>query len=172
MFVHPSVTNLDAFLLAQGPVTSFDGTKFFTASLTTENQLRNQLHIMGSLLSLSNIGGSRKVTPECPYILGNCNAETAQMFDLVYLRRFVLTSKAQFTNDPLDINIFAPYHPDGLNIAKPSGGKTGDEPADPANCVSNTGLRCITDKDYRAYPMLIERDTRWNSNPSVFFQSN
>lgn len=172
MFVNPSITNLDAFLLAQGPVVSYDGTKFFTTALTTENQLRNQLHIMGSLLSLNNIGGSRQVTPECPYIVGNCNADTAQMFDLVYLRRYALTSKAQFTNDPLDTNIFSPYHPDGLGIAKKSGGTTGDEPVTPASCSGNPGLRCITDADYRAYPMLIERDTRWNSEPSIFFQSN
>ncbi len=173
MLIDPSITNLDAFLVSQGPAVSFDGTKFFTKSLTTENQLRNQLHIMGSLLTLNNIGGSRQVTPECPYIVSNCNAETAQMFDLVYMRRFALQSKTVFTGDPLDMSTMVPYHPAGFDVAKKSGGTVGAEPASAASCTSNpTDLRCIKDNDYRAYPMLIERDTRWNQTPSIFFLVN
>lgn len=167
LFIDPSVTNVDAFLFSQGPMVSYSSVDnvFYTKNNTTERKLRNQLHIMGSLLTLNNIAGSRATQVQCPYIIQNCTEDTAQMFDLVYLRRFVLQPLALFTGLPADGNTLVPYHPDGGNIAKKSGGMTGNQtsPASPE-------LRTISDLDYRPYPMLIERDIRWNSNPSALFK--
>lgn len=57
LFIDPKITNIDAFLFAQGPMVSYSETegKLYTKTLTTERKLRNQLHIMGSLLTLNNI---------------------------------------------------------------------------------------------------------------------
>lgn len=108
----------------------------------------------------------------CPYIVpgASCDADTASIFDLILMRRYKLVSKSKFTNLPADNNIFTPDHPNGINIAKKSGGTTGDEPTiNPVPCGSNE-LRCIADQDYRPYRMLIERDLRWNTNPSELFK--
>lgn len=90
------------------------------------------------------------------------------MFDLIYLRRFALQPLSIFTGLLSDNNTIVPYHPDGPAIAKKSGGLTSSTitPASPQE------LRHITDPDYRPYPMLIERDTRWNTNPSELLKIN
>lgn len=115
LFIDPSITNIDAFLFSQGPMVSYSSTGgfFYTKNLTSERTLRNQLHIMGSLLTLNNIAGSRQSPIECPYIIENCTDDTASMFDLVYLRRFMVVPISVFTGLPEDNNTLVPYHPDG-----------------------------------------------------------
>jgi len=149
------------------------GQKLYSlSSPLSDNQLRNQLHIMGSLLTLNTIGEAQ--IPKCPYIVTNCTEETAPIFDLINLRNFKFTSLSTYTSSPSDNAIMTPYHPNGKNIAKISGGNIeAQEPAGTDAVTCNTGppdLRCITDRDYRPYPMLIERDLRWNSNPSELFK--
>jgi hypothetical protein len=172
LFIDPNITNIDAFLFAQGPMVSYsDSTSqqvFYTKSTAKSDvALRNQLHIMGSLLTLNKIGESS--IPKCPYIVANCTQDTATVFDLVNLRNFKFTSKSTYSSDPLDNLIMAPYHPNGNNTAKISGGTTETEEPSTFTCVWD--LRCITDADYRGYPMLIERDLRWNTNRSLFFRA-
>lgn len=168
MLVDPSVTNIDAFLFAQGPMVSYDEVEniFYSKTLTTERKLRNQLYINGSILTLNTITGSRQATPECPYMVDNCTTEVAQMFDLVYTRRFTLGSISLFAPFDTADTRMVPYHPDGPNIAKRAGGVTGTV------TYSGNELRSIAEPDYYPYPMLIERDTRWNTVPSRLFQVN
>lgn len=168
MLIDPTVTNIDAFLFAQGPMVSYDEIEniFYSKSLTTERKLRNQLYINGSILTLNTITGSRQSTPECPYMVENCTPDVSQMFDLVYTRRFALGSISLFAPFDTTDTRKVPYHPDGPEIAKRAGGVTG------VNVTSGNELRSIADPDYYAYPMLIERDTRWNSVPSRLFQVN
>ena len=169
MFVDPAVTNIDAFLFAQGPMVSYSDAegKFYSSALATDRKLRNQLHIMGSLLTLNNISGARKTPAECPYVVSNCDAagNIAQIFDLIYLRRFTLSPLSVFTGVAADRNTMVPYHPDGFTIAKRSGGITGIQTLPPSS-----ELRYITDPAYSPYPMLIERDLRWNTVPSNLFK--
>ncbi|MDD2745175.1 MAG: hypothetical protein PHU93_01435, partial [Candidatus Gracilibacteria bacterium] len=173
MFVDPAVTNLDAFVFAQGPMVTYDANDtvggkniLYTALNTTERKLRNQLYINGSILTLNTITGSRQSSPECPYIIDNCTADVSQMFDLVYVRRFTLGSISLFPPFNTADTRTVPYHPDGPNFAKRAGGVTG------TNTVSGNELRSITETTYQPYPMMIERDLRWNSSPSRLFQVN
>ncbi len=167
VFVNPDITNLDAFVFAQGPVVSYKSSEnvLYAEQNATDRRLRNQLHIMGSLLSLNNIKGSRNTPPECPYIVENCNPDIAQIFDLIYLRRFQESPLSFYTGNPAD-TVKVPYHPDGADRAKRSGGMTWTNTTVPAE-----GLRTVTDPAYRPYPLIIERDTRWNSSPSALFKS-
>jgi hypothetical protein len=139
---------------------------FYSRSNTTEQKLRNQLGVYGSILTLNTITGSRQAIPECPYNIDNCNDDIAQIFDFVYTRRFV-TGPASLCApyDEADTRI-VPYHPMSPDLAKWIGGKTG------AFTTSTNELRYITDPEYRPYPMVIERDLRWNSSPSRLFQVN
>lgn len=180
MFIDPKITNIDAFLFSQGTITSWsdgaaDGQKFYVKSQLTEEKLRNQLQIMGSMLSLNTIAGSRKTPIDCPYIAMNTNLcknvnpivreDTSQIFDLIYLRRYTTTSLKTYTGDPADALTKVPYHPAGQNVAKRAGGATG-----PITAPNTTDrLRDILDPEYYAYPMLIERDLRWNIKPSTLF---
>jgi len=173
LFVDPRITNIDAFLFAQGPLVSYNEEDivngeniFYSRSNTTEQKLRNQLGVYGSILTLNTITGSRQAIPECPYNIDNCNDDIAQIFDFVYTRRFV-TGPASLCApyDEADTRI-VPYHPMSPDLAKWIGGKTG------AFTASTNELRYITDPEYRPYPMVIERDLRWNSSPSRLFQVN
>lgn len=135
---------------------------------------------MGSLLTLNKIGEAE--TPVCPYIVSNCTLDTAPIFDLVNFRNFKFQSLSLITENATDNTIMTPFFPalrdangaviqNGHMIAKVSGGNVEDrEPTGAITC--NGELRCITDHDYRPYPMLIERDTRWNSSPSELFKVN
>lgn len=168
MFIDPSITNLDTFLFAQGPIISYSDAEnvFYTEANTTERRLRNQLYINGSILSLNTIGG--KIDTVCPYIVDNCTSETAQMFDLIYTRRFSLVGRNIYPPYNQADTSKVPYHPDGPEIAKKAGGLTG------TNSVSTNELRYVDDPNYYPYPLVIERDLRWNSSSTTsrLFQTN
>ncbi|HRI36659.1 MAG TPA: hypothetical protein PK765_06460 [bacterium] len=168
-FIDPDVTNIDAFVISQGPVVSYSddltAQKYYGRYTTEDSDLRNQLHIYGSLLALNNIGGSRQSPAQCPYIVLNCGDENSQVFDLIYLRRFAQVYKYKITGDPLDTGLVA-FYPGSWNTAKRSGGLTGDT----MTCSMSSGLRCISDPDYQKTPLFIERDNRWNSDPSILFR--
>lgn len=175
MFVDPKITNIDAFLFAQGPMVSYsddaldmvNGKRIlFSKANTTEQKLRNQLSIYGSILTLNTITGSRQATPECPYNVDNCTEDVAQIFDFVYTRRFVTGPASLCSPFDLTDTRTVPYHPLSPDMAKWAGGKTGSFSA------SSNELRSIDDATYRPYPMIIERDLQWNSSPSRLFQVN
>lgn len=127
LFVDPSITNIDAFLFAQGPMVSYSNdvtaNELYTkSSLKSNLQLRNQLHIMGSLLTLNKIGESQNV--KCPYIVANCTEEIAPIFDLINFRNFKFTSLSTYTGNPADNLKLSPFFPGPINNqAKTSGGK-------------------------------------------------
>ena len=64
----------------------------------TLDLLKNQLYIKGQVFSENTIGWARTDPLQCPYYLGTvCDIDTAQKYDLNYLRRyFVYDSHATF----------------------------------------------------------------------------
>jgi len=62
--------------------------------------LKNQLYIYGSIVSENTIGGSRMNPVRCPSLLSitNCDMDTAQRYDLNYLRRYYLYEGNPFDN--------------------------------------------------------------------------
>jgi hypothetical protein len=183
IFIDTEVTNIDAFLIAQGPMVSFAHTepvwntsKIYGMGNTLETELVNQLHINGSILALNTIGGWRDKVNEnyvCPYIVTNCDQNAAQYFDLIFLRRFKTIGRSYFTNQASDNSILVPFYPDRNlpNWALRSGWFTGTNGTSSNELDPPQSLRHITDSAYQNFPMLIERDTRWNNSPSRLFLS-
>lgn len=194
MFIDPKITNIDAFLFAQGPMVSYDANEkilgknfFYSNDVARTSSLSNQLYINGSILTLNTITGARQNPLECPYIVDNCTSSIAQIFDLTYTRSFRILSKSTMSGIATDTEL-VPYYkysdcsntPAGTTcipndplvppwtFAKKAGGLTGTA----VNTASNTELRSITDTTYQPYPIIIERDLRWNSAPSRLFQVN
>ncbi|MDQ7009384.1 MAG: hypothetical protein Q9M94_03785 [Candidatus Gracilibacteria bacterium] len=159
-FIEEDVTNIDSFLVSQGPVVSYtdfgDNNTFFTKNNLSETYLRNQLYIYGSIISLNNIGGSRKEEVICPYIIQNCNENIAQIFDFIYLRRYTEVPKSFYGSQYGNGKV--PYHPNGIDISKKSG--------------YNDNLRKVTDNDKKGLPLIIDRDKKWDYSPSLFTQFN
>ncbi len=90
IYISPTITNIAGTLFAEKSLISYDGTKELDGS-TTVQTLKNQLHIYGSVISENTIGGSRQSTPQCPfYVTSTCSINTAQKYDLNYLRRYYL----------------------------------------------------------------------------------
>ncbi len=172
-FIDSKVTNIDAFIVSQWPMVTYDQTKTKLYWNTIEaNELRNQLQIYGSVLSLNTIWGFKDVwlNFECPYIIDNCTSNESAIFDLVFLRRYNLIWK-KFYDDTYTWTEVAAYHPNWYDIAKRSWWKTWYfNLTDSESCwTPDSDLRCITDSDYKKYPLFIQRDTMWNSSPSIMF---
>jgi len=95
-FVNPSVTNIDAFVVSEWPLVSYDSKLYVTDVRKATIDLPYQLHIYGSLLSLNTNGGTENLgnTFTCPYIITNCTSQNnyASIFDLVFLRQWTKTS--------------------------------------------------------------------------------
>lgn len=193
LYIDPEITNIDAFMFSQWPAVSLDITSawynkprdvFFTKKKTVDTSLTNQLEIYWAITSLNTIGWSRKTTPECPYIVTNCNATTweniAQMFDITYLRRFKYASWDMYG---LNASDKIPYYPvewnpaSSVNKTKVVWGwcwidaKLWSTTKNKCQSTTNTNLRQATLK-YEAYPLIIERNSIWNSNPSILLKVN
>ena len=165
-FIDEAVTNIDAFIVSQWPVVSYSESDlnelFFTQNNLNEKYLRNQLYIYGSIISLNNIWGSKKTTPICPYIIGNCNENISQVFDLIYLRRYMEVPENYYPGETWTDKV--PYHPTDIYIAKKSWFN--------ANLTENTDLRKVSDNDKNSLPLIIERDKKWDHSPSLFTNFN
>lgn len=164
MLINPEVTNIDSYLVSKWPIISYNWTKLYSGNNTQEWDLRNQLHIYWSVLSLNNVGWS--INWECPYIINNCNTDTSKIFDLTYLRRFFLVDKSVFT-DSKDLTWWSsvPYNPNWWTISKKSWWLTWTN----YNC-SSSELRCLQDSDYYPYPTIIQKDPIWTTSQSKFFE--
>ena len=94
IYVDPSVTNIVWTLFAEKSILWYDWTEIdWSTDVVT---LKNQLHIYGSLFSENTIGWSREETPRCPYyITSGCDYQTAQKYDLNYLRRYYLINSEE-----------------------------------------------------------------------------
>lgn len=93
IFINPKVTKLESTLYADRSVSSYDWTNILTPNTWwTYKELKNQLHIYGSLFSNNTIWGSIKVDNNdkalCPYFIDkkDCTIEEAQKYDLYNLR--------------------------------------------------------------------------------------
>jgi hypothetical protein len=135
-FINTSITNIDAFIVSQWPVVSYDWIKLYWNSIES-GELRNQLFIFWSLFSLNSIGWFKAQefgvywpnNPnwfKCPYIIWNCDSNISWVFDLAFLRRYVPISK-KFYDPTFDDSTFAendkimiPYHPDSKLTADKS----------------------------------------------------
>lgn len=173
IFINPEVTNIDASLIAEWPVVSYDvNEEKLYGSTIDEKDLRNQLHIYGSLLSLNTIGWAKEVwatNHSCPYIISPCNRNTASVFDLANIRKFTVQAELNGITWAPTWKSFA-FHPTDMNTAKRSGWSTwlfelsiDDTPS---------WLRVITDDDYKTFPLFIERDARISSSPSIIFKTD
>ncbi len=168
-FIDPSVTNIDSFIVSQWPIVSYDDGKVFMTP--TDTDLKNQLHIYGSTLSLNTIGWYKWATNDkddskCPYIIQNCNQKTAFIFDLVHLRKYSLEGTQAWSS------LLSPS-----GWWKRSGGNTSKLTSEnkiitQADTNWYNGLRYISDKDYIIYPLFVERDVSWNKSPSTMFRSD
>lgn len=99
IYVHPDVTDISAVLYADRAVMtaidsdnsgSISGTEVFDGT-SDPADFSDQLYIYGSVFSENTIGWARSIPRECPYYVAICDtAQTAERYDLNYLRRYVL----------------------------------------------------------------------------------
>lgn len=90
LYISPSVTNIVGAYVIDGSVISYNSSELWYS--TAASVLKNQLLVYGTLVSENTIGWSRASPPICPSLLwvGVCTLETAQTYDLNYLRRYYL----------------------------------------------------------------------------------
>jgi hypothetical protein len=101
LYIDKWVTNIVGTFILDGSVISYDGTNElgYNASII---DLKNQLHIFGTIVSENTIGWSRQNPPKCPSLIVSCpDNKVAQKYDLNYLRRYYLVG------DPGDRNPFS-----------------------------------------------------------------
>lgn len=116
LYIDPDVTNIAATIYAEGSLISFDGSNELSGN-TQQEILKNQLHIYGSVFSENTIGGSVNSTwpslYSCPFNMSenSCDKDTAQKYDLNYLRRYQLYAVDQDGNTATTDDIFTiPVH--------------------------------------------------------------
>jgi hypothetical protein len=78
-------------MFTEKSIVSYDGINTLNGD-TDADVLNNQLYIYGSVFSENTIGGSRLSLWKCPYYISSlsCTIETAQTYDLNYLRRYFI----------------------------------------------------------------------------------
>jgi hypothetical protein len=158
IYIHPSVTNISAFIYADGAVLGYDGTTEL-GQTTSISILKNQLYIYGSVMAANTIGGSAAATPICPayYASTACTREVAQKFDLNYLRRYFLVdaSTVGWATGTFVPNGWARIIGGGTcNIA--------------GVCTSVAGLTAkftTTSANLAKYPVIVEYDPNILKNP-------
>ncbi|MDD2907715.1 MAG: hypothetical protein PHH98_03685 [Candidatus Gracilibacteria bacterium] len=105
VYIHPNVLEVDAILYADRAVVSYDGTEISPDNGGTYDYLSNQLYIYGTVFSNNTIGGSVQSPYLCPFYVVTCNLDTAQKYDMNYLRRGYITKKsATYEDYPVIIN--------------------------------------------------------------------
>jgi len=89
IYVDPSVLEIDSILYADKALVSYDwSSEISPDNGWTYSVLSNQLYVHGSLFSNNTIWWSVNVSSlECPFYITSCDLDTAQKFDLNYLRR-------------------------------------------------------------------------------------
>ena len=98
IYINPDVTDIHAILYADKSVISandmnanwfIEATEEYDGGNSVASDLNRQLYIKGSIFSENTIWGSRKNPIACPYFVNTgCDIETAQKYDLNYLRRY------------------------------------------------------------------------------------
>ena len=94
LYIDPNITNVVGTYIIDGSVMSYDSVKGILGSTGTIADLKNQLHIYGTIVSENTIGWSRQSPPKCPNLLNVvcANVADSQKYDLNYLRRYYITA--------------------------------------------------------------------------------
>lgn len=167
-FIDPKVTNIDAFIVSQWPMVSYDGAKLYNAPEATH--LKNQLHIYGSTLSLNTIWWYKSESDsKCPYIVENCNQKNAFLFDLVTLRRYSLIGQSASSKNLIPSGWGMRSWMKDSAITSSWNNPVIITSADTCSSATDS-LRCITDTDYIIYPLFVERDVYASKTPSILFK--
>ncbi|QFR39597.1 hypothetical protein A9Q91_05245 [Candidatus Gracilibacteria bacterium 28_42_T64] len=96
IYVDPSVTEINAIMYADKSLLSYNTLICASGEISsscggTQDILKDQLYILGTLFTENTIGASRTTPPGCPYYFnGVCDLEAAQKYDLNYLRRYFI----------------------------------------------------------------------------------
>ncbi|MCH8518718.1 hypothetical protein LAT59_03070 [Candidatus Gracilibacteria bacterium] len=153
IYIHPTVTDIHAFLYADRSVISYNGSEL--DGNTSDSALANQLYIKGVLFSENTIGGSVKSTPECPFYVasGLCTTmQQAMKYDLNYLRRYQIAPDRDAEGDIIP-DSFSPAH--------------GAAESYMGNNTRNGEAPQRT--DLREFPVILEYDSRIASNAPPLF---
>ena len=173
-FIDTEVTNISAYIVNEWPVISWywDINEITLYNTPDSLQLKNQLHIYWSLMSLNKIWWYKSAgASECPYIIGNyCDSKTAFIFDLVTLRRYSLEWKEAWSLDLI---------PSGWWFRSWRNNSVLKATQDTNNIINSIQvdtswkywLRFINDENYIIYPLFIEKDTSWKIKPSILFEN-
>lgn len=181
VFIKSNVTNIDAYIFAEGSLLSYNWSKIFNGANTfdTDKNIFNQLYIRGWIISSNTIWASRLPDTDdkkCPWFVKSCNTNIAQAFDLIYLRRYMLTDASNY-GWPNWKKV--PYMP--VSIAKDITSYNSNKPymwweryctisdtSVDCNNDDNNKLKNIPDNDME-YPLYIEFDPTIKLNmPEVF----
>lgn len=175
VLIDPSVTNIDAYIVSQWPMVSYqkiDATQWKLFNNPSSSELANQLHIYGSVLTLNTMGWYKSDIwdSECPYITkDSCNQQTAFIFDLITLRRYSLIWESAGSN-----NLIPSWNGKRSGQNRTPLVTNWWEPLIITNWDTSgiDGLRYIKDPDYIIYPLFIEKDPLWNNDPSIMFRTD
>lgn len=152
IYINPDVTDIHAILYADKSVISandtnanwfIESTEEYDGGNSIASDLNRQLYINGSIFSENTIGGSRKNPIACPYFVNTwCNTETAQKYDLNYLRRYFR------------------YDSDNNGSLDTSSG---------LQSFAGGTARWSRSIEFQDYPVIIEYDARIQQTPPPFF---
>jgi hypothetical protein len=181
IYIDPDITNIVGTMFAEKSVISFDadGAGELWGG-TDQETLKNQLHIYGSVFSENTIWGSRSNPITCPYYIDNDLCEItatstsqeirdaqniAQKYDLNYLRRYFTYRNG---------TIIVP-----ANEWKVIGWGDCDTTGDCDNWesyyaryITNTAPAIDTESGkYAVYPVVIEYNPSWQTNPAPLFEA-
>lgn len=85
IWIKNNVQKVNATLVADNSVLSWDSTSYYNDSWNA----KNQLFIKGSVLSYNTIGWSSKAIPSCPYYVSSCNFDIAKRYDFNNFRTYI-----------------------------------------------------------------------------------
>jgi len=187
IYINPKVTNIDAYMYAQGSLLSYNWTKIYDGSNITDTagdkNIYNQLYVRWWIISTNTIWWSRLADTDpfnkrFPWFItwSSLSQNQAQAFDLIYLRRYMLVDDSYYWGtDSKKI----PYLP--VSIASNTWDYNSNKPYmwwqkkcqfawSSVNCNldDNNNLKNIP-KNWISYPLYIEYDPLFNINPPVIF---
>ncbi len=106
IYIHPDVLEVDAVLYADRAIVSYDGSEISPDNWWTYEYLSKQLYIYWTVFSNNTIGWSVDTSNlKCPFYITTCNLDTAQKYDMNYLRRWYEVKRlSSYQNYPVIIN--------------------------------------------------------------------
>ena len=89
IYIHPNVTNIDALLVTEWSVLSYDGVSVLSGHRSSDrNKLRRQLYVFGSIISRNTLWSDSAPYNSDAYIQNNWNTLTDAEYNLENLRTF------------------------------------------------------------------------------------